>query len=134
MKKSKFDTTMVDISLNCLLLLQDDKNCEFTIVTNTANSVGKFEKDIKEEIKGAGNDIFNDNEADHLKLWQVWIGKSDKDKISNLTLDTKSKELEGIIGDYWAEQPCKESIHVIVYSPYLRKLNSLTISSQGRSI
>ena len=133
MKKSNFDTTMVDISLNCLLL-QDDKNYEFTIVTNTANSVGKFKKDIKEKIRGAGNDIFNDNETDHLKLWQVWIGKSDKDKISNLTLDTKSKELEGIIGTYWAEQPCKEYIHVIVYSLYLRKLNNLTISSQSKSI
>ncbi|RIA85054.1 hypothetical protein C1645_858299 [Glomus cerebriforme] len=103
------------------------KNHEFTIVTNTANSVRKFKKDIKEKIKEAGNDIFNDTEADHLMLWQVWIDNSDKDKILGLTLDTKSKnikKLEGIIGDYWAEQPCKESTHVIV------KLNSLMISSQ----
>jgi len=131
-KKLKFGTftfTMVDISLNCWLF-RDEENYKFTMVANTTYSIENFKKKIKEKIKEAGNDILNDIEADHLNLWQVWISDSDKDEFSNLTLDTKNKnvkKLEGIIGDYWAVQPPKNFTHVIIDSPYL------TIPGQGRS-
>src|SRR6266496_1089015 len=105
---------MVDISLNCLHV-QGEENYEFTIITNTENSVEKFKKNIKEKIKGAGENIFNDIEADQLTLWQVWVDYSDKKEFSSFTSDSKNpKKLEGIIGDYWIEQPPKEFIHVIV--------------------
>ncbi len=127
---------MVDISLNCLHV-QGEENYEFTIITNTENSVEKFKKNIKEKIKEAGEDIFNDIEADQLTLWQVWADYSDEKEFSSFTSDSKNlKKLEGIIGDYWTEQPPKEFIHVIVYVPYLtilRMLDILTILSQGRS-
>ncbi|CAI2192530.1 16802_t:CDS:2, partial [Funneliformis geosporum] len=64
---------MVDISLNCLHVQGGEENYEFTIITNTENSVEKFKKDIKEKIKVAGEDIFNDIEADQLMLWQLNI-------------------------------------------------------------
>jgi hypothetical protein len=112
---------------------------EFTITADTTNTVGKFKNEIMEKIKEAGNDIFTEIDYDHLMLWQVWIPNSDKNKLLNLILDKKSKDvkkLEGVIGDYWAEQPLGELTHVIVDSPYLtvlQKLNSLMALSQDRS-
>jgi hypothetical protein len=129
--------TMVDISLNCRLFRDIEENYTFTIVVNTANSVENFKKDIKEQIKRTGNDIFDGIDADHLILWQVCASNSE---FSTLTLETKNKnvkKLEGLIGDYWTKQPLKEFNQVIVDSPYLtvlRKLNSLTMLSQGRSL
>jgi len=130
---------MVDISLNCRLF-RDVEDYEFTMVVDTTSSIGDFKKKIKEKIKGAGNEIFNDIEADHLIFWQVCISDSDKEEFLNLTLDTKNENVKklkrGLIGDYWAVQPLKEFTHVIVDSPYLtvlQKLNSLMKSSQGSS-
>ncbi|RGB34228.1 hypothetical protein C1646_760836 [Rhizophagus diaphanus] len=125
--------TMVDISLNCRLFRDIEENYTFTIVVNTANSIENFKKDIKEQIKQTGNDIFDGIDTDHLILWQVCASNSE---FSTLTLEMKNKnvkKLEGIIGDYWTKQPLKEFTQVIVDSPYLtilRKLNSLTMLSQ----
>jgi hypothetical protein len=119
---------MVDISLNCRLFR--DVDYEFIIVANTTNSIGNFKKKIRENIKGTGNNIFDDIEADHLILWQVCINK---EEFSNLTLNTTNENVKklkrGLIGDYWAVQPPKEFIHVIVDSPYLTALQSMSISS-----
>ncbi|CAI2179009.1 7895_t:CDS:2 [Funneliformis geosporum] len=106
---------MVDISLNCRLFRDVEENHKFTMVANNTYSIENFKKKIKEKIREAGNDILNDIEADHLSL-------CDKDEFSNLTLDTKNKnvkKLEGLIGDYWAMQPLKNFTHVIIDSPYL---------------
>ncbi|CAB4393115.1 unnamed protein product [Rhizophagus irregularis] len=126
---------MVDISLNCLHIQEGYENYEFTLITNTENSVEKFKKDIKEKSTGAEEDIFNDIEADQLTLWQVRVDYSEEKEFSSFTSDSKNlKKLEGIIGDYWTEQPPKEFVHVIVFVPYLtilRMLDSLTILSQA---
>jgi hypothetical protein len=106
---SKFET-MVDISLNCRLFQDIEK--EFTITTSTTNTIEKFKNDIKKKIKD-----FADIEADHLTLWQVWIHNND---LSNFTFNVKNKNIKkGVICDYWAEQPNNEFIHVIIDSPCL---------------
>ncbi|GET01777.1 hypothetical protein GLOIN_2v1652895 [Rhizophagus clarus] len=98
---------MVDISFNCQLFQDIEKNYTFTIIVNTTNSIEIFKKNIKEKIKQIGNDIF------------------DETKNKNI------KKLEGFISNYWQDQPSKKFTHIIINSPYLiilRELNNLNFT------
>lgn len=104
----------MSITLFCLVKGDTTANA-FSVKINRDESISN----LKDAIKVKNQNDFASVDAKRLKLWKVEIA-SDRldDRLKNLTLND-SNELLAMdeIGEYWADDPPKKHINVLVESP-----------------
>jgi hypothetical protein len=76
----------------------------------------KLVSHLKKAIKAEKQNDFASVDADKLKLWKVGISDERNDLLSDIP-DQAELLASRDISDYWAEEPPKRHIHVIVNLP-----------------